>query len=214
MNIIKNAIITIILLIALGVAAYMFSTRAPSAPSVDISNAISSVAGTYAIASSESVVRFEIDEVLRGEDFTAIGTTSQIAGTISVGTSSISIGEIKINARTFKTESSNRDGAIARLILKSENPENEFIVFLPKTIENNHALTETLSSYTVSGDLTISGMTKPTTFTVNAALVDGVIIGTAETTLTRSSFNLVIPNVPFVASVDDEFTVSASIVAR
>ena len=38
--------------------------------------------------------------------------------------------------------------------------------------------------------------------------------GTAETKIKRSDYNLVIPNIPFVASVDDEFAITVNIVAN
>jgi polyisoprenoid-binding protein YceI len=217
-----NKALAVVLAIAvIGIGAYLYVTRAPSAPSQDVSgfNATSttgsSVTGTYNIVSAESVARFEVGEVLNGAPFTAVGTTTQIGGTITVGTSSVSIGTIRINARTFKTDSERRDGAIARAILKSETAANEFIVFVPKTVSGQlRPLAATPQTFTVSGDLTIAGVTKPAVFTIEAAVVNGAIIGEARTTVLRSAYGITIPNVPFVASVDDEVEVSATIVAR
>lgn len=217
----NKALTALIIIVLVAIGAYLYVTRAPSAPSQDISGfnatstAGSGVAGTYSIVSAESVARFEVGEVLNGSPFTAVGTTTQIAGTVTVGTSSVSIGTIRINARTFKTDSERRDGAIARAILKSETAANEFIVFQPKAVQGPvRPLTAVAQSFTVSGDLTIAGVTKPAVFTVEAAVVNGAIIGTAKATVSRSAYGITIPNVPFVASVDDEVEVSATIVAR
>lgn len=213
----KKSIIALALLAAAALAAYLYVTRAPSAPSQDVTvgNATTSAAsGSYAIVPGESLARFEIGEVLRGAQFTAVGTTSQVSGTVSVVDGGLSFGEIRVNARTFKTDDARRDGAIARAILRSEDAANEFIVFSPKTVTNNHALTASSSTYTVNGDLTIAGVTKPATFTVQAALVDGQVVGTARATLSRKDFSLAIPSLSFIASVEDEFAVSAAIVAR
>lgn len=217
----NKALATILVLAVIAIGAYLYVTRAPSAPSQDISgfNATStangSVLGTYNISSAESVVRFEVDEVLNGSPFTAVGTTSQIAGSVTVGADSISIGTIRINARTFKTDSERRDGAIARAILKSETAANEFLVFEPTSVSGTvTALAAVPQTFTVSGNLTIAGVTRPAVFTVEAAVVNGSVIATVNATVLRSTYGIIIPSVPFVASVDDEVRISASIVAR
>lgn len=163
----------------------------------------------YKISSASSKVEFKIDEILRDKPFTAIGTTSDIAGDIFVNSDdTITLSTISINARTFKTDSSNRDGAIARFILKSDDPKNEFITFVPKTI------TGKLPTVSVTGDLTISGKTMPVAFDIIAKVSGNDLSGTANASIKRSDFNLTIPSVKFVASVDDQFTISASIVAK
>ncbi|MDP1625140.1 MAG: YceI family protein [bacterium] len=213
----NKTLITVLVIAVLAIGAYLYVTRAPSAPSQDITdfNATSSIAGTYNIVASESMVKFEVGEILNGSPFTAVGTTTQIAGTITVDADSVSLGTIRINARTFKTDNDRRDGAIARAILRSEAAANEFIVFEPTSVQGPaRPLASTAQKFTVSGNLTIAGVTKPATFSIDAAIVNGTVIGTATTVVSRSDYGLVIPSVPFVASVDDEVKISADIVAR
>ena len=213
----KNIIYGILGIIIVGVAGFLYATRPASSPSQNIQSVSDTlnndnVSGTslYRILQEGSKVEFSIGEILNGTPFTAVGTTNQVAGdiTISGNPAKIEVGMIKINARTFKTDDPSRDGAIARFILKSEDPANEFIEFKPTSVNG------TIPDFTVSGDLTISGVTKPATFSVSARIEGGKMIGTAETKIKRSDYNLVIPNIPFVASVDDEFTVTADIVAN
>ena len=208
----KKIILWIILLALIGYAAYNYAFRAPSAPSQDVGAIVDTtnldVKGrTIYKISKDSKVEFRIDEVLNDKPFTAVGTTSEIAGDIFITGDKIEIGTLAINARTFKTDSEKRDGAIARFILKSELAVNEFMYFKPTEV------TGTPSSFTATGDLTISGVTKPATFTATAQIVNNVLTGTATINLKRSDFNITIPEVKSVASVDDEFTVTANIVA-
>ena len=157
-------------------------------------------------------MEFRIDEVLRGEDFTAVGATRDLTGEIAAApgaTTSLRFGRIKVNARTLKTDSQQRDGAIARLILKSEDPANEFIVFDPTDL----TLATSTSEMTLSGNLTVSGVTKPVAFTGNVSRNASQLLGQFQTTLKRSDFNLEIPSVPFVASVADLVKVKVNFVA-
>lgn len=208
----RKIILWIILLALIGYVAYNYAFRAPSAPSQDVESIVDTthldVKGrvVYKI-SKDSKVEFKIDEVLNNKPFTAVGTTSEIAGDIFVTGDKVEVGTLAINARTFKTDNEKRDGAIARFILKSEMTANEFMYFKPTEV------TGTASAFTVTGDLTISGVTKPVTFNATAQIQNDTLVGTATVQLKRSDFNLLIPQVKSVASVNDEFTVTAHIIA-
>ena len=208
----KKIILWILLLVLAGYAAYNYAFRAPSAPSQDVESIVDTthldVKGrTVYKISKDSVVEFKIDEVLNDKPFTAVGITSEIAGDISVTGDKVEVGTLAINARTFKTDSEKRDGAIARFILKSEEPLNEFMYFKPTEVIGSP------SAFTVTGDLTISGVTKPVTFSATAQIQNDTLVGAATVQLKRSDFNLSIPQVKSVASVNDDFAVTAKIVA-
>jgi YceI-like domain len=69
--------------------------------------------------------------------------------------------------------------------------------------------------FQVTGDLTINGMTQAITFNVTATLETAdQLVGTAETTVNYADFNLSIPDVPFVASVQDSVVLSLDFVAN
>lgn len=230
----KKPIIILVVLVLLFIGLFVYATRPVEVPSV-ATNTATSVASTtstststtdaqvYHISSSDSNVEFSVGETLHGSRFIAIGKTSALAGdvfltagaTASGDTTSLAFGKITVDARMFKTDSKYRDGAIARYILKSENPENEFIVFVPKKVTG--AAVKAGGVFTVTGDLTIAGVTKPGVFAVTLTSVDsasGVISGTVTTEVKRSDFGLTIPSVSFVASVDDVVKVSVNVVAK
>ncbi len=216
----KKAIQIIVVIVVIAALAYLYITRAPSAPSRDINTATDTLTATsseklYRISSENSKVQFSIKEVLNGKPFTAVGTTSEIAGDIRVASGTITVGTLAINAKTFKTDSKQRDGAISRAILRAEDPANEFMYFKSAPVTGLPALVASSTlAFSVMGDLTISGVTQPAIFSVNMKVDENGISGIATTKIKRSDFKLVIPNVPFVASVDDEFIVTAEISAR
>ena len=152
--------------------------------------------------------RFSIYEDLRGEPFTVVGVTTEVVGRVRVDLSDLSrsqMGEILINARTFATDSGNRDRAIRGPILAAE--QYEFITFSPTGITGLSGAAETGGEYSfsVAGDLTVREITRAVTFTVVARWdADERLVGLASTTVLRSDFGLNIPSVPFVANVGDE----------
>lgn len=166
-------------------------------------------AGVYQIVSEESTVSFKIDEILNNKPFTAVGTTSAVSGQISMEGDNLEIGTITIDAKTFKTDNPNRDGAITKFILQSDKDENNFITFAPTKIEKGEG-----NTYNVTGNMTISGVTREEVLMVDVSKSEGVLSGHVTGKLLRSNYSLKIPNVPFVASVEDSFIIDATIVAK
>ena len=177
-------------------------------------------AQVFTIDSAASQVRFEIDEDLRGQRNTVVGTTDQVAGQISLSLADLSqtqVGIIQINARTLVTDNDFRNRAINNEIL--DTGDFEFITFTPTAVEGLPAsatIGETLT-FTLVGDLTIRDTTLPATFTVEATAVSETqITGTATAVVNRTDYGLQIPSVPSVANVEEEvelyinFTANAS----
>ncbi len=222
-------IITLVVVVAVVLlAGFFYFTRPVSAPTqaVDtvaeklVSNTEINTSATgekvYRISQAQSSVQFSIGEILNGAPFTAVGKTSEVAGDVAVTRSQITVGEVVVNAKTFKTDNSRRDGAIVRFILRSDQPVNEFITFKPTApIALTAPIVEGKEiSAKISGDLTVSGVTKPATFAVKIKTQAGKLSVTGGTTVKRSDFDLKIPELSFIASVDDAVKISVSAVAE
>lgn len=223
-----RTIIIIIVLAALGYFGFNYATRPVAQPTEDISTTTQSdqlptttqsTEEHYRIASAESKTQFAIKETLNGKPFTAVGTTNQIAGDIVIKDADtkpqITVGVVKVDARMFKTDSEKRDGAINRFILETETAGNEYIVFTPTDVTNPTApiVVGTPFTFSVTGTLAISGMTKTVTLPITATKTATGISGTMKTTLKRSDYSLKIPEIPFVANVSDTFDISGTFVA-
>ena len=162
----------------------------------------------FTIDSAASEVRFQLDEDLRGERKTVVGTTDQVAGQLSIDLTDLSqtqVGIIQINARTLTTDNNFRNRAIQNEIL--DTGDYEFITFTPTGVEGLPAVATVGEAITFSlvGDLTIRDVTLPATFTVEAtALSETQITGTATAVVNRADFGLQIPSVPNVANVEEE----------
>lgn len=203
----------------IGVGVFLYLTRDIAAPSAEISASVQAVevaadnaAAVFQIEPAGTTAEYNIYELLNGEDKTVVGTTNQVAGEIALNLSDLTlsqIGELRINARTFATDNSRRDNAVARFVLQSEAAANEFIVFQPTQISGlaGSASVGDTVQFSVTGDLTIVGVTQSVTFDVTATLNSAdQLTGRAETTISRADFNLRVPDVPFVANVADDVT--------
>ena len=177
-------------------------------------------ATVYRIVPEESEVRFRIDEVLRGADYTAVGITNEVAGDIAIdltNPANSELGLVRINVRTLETDAGNRNQALRSFILKSAQDEYEFAEFQPTELVG---LPETVSvgepfSFQIVGDLTVTGVTNPVTFDAMVTLdADNRLSGQAVTTVLYPDFNLTIPSAPFVASVDEDVQLEIDFVAE
>lgn len=164
-------------------------------------------------AESGTVARFRIKEVLRGDDTTVVSSNPEVSVDVVVDfddPDASEIGVVTIVADQFRTDESRRDDTINRFILDTGDfPE---ITFTPTEVVG---LADALDGgvATVTGDLTIRDITNPVTFelTIEEATAEGV---TAEATaeVDRTDWDLNIPSVPFVASVDEMVSLELKLV--
>ena len=194
------------------------ATAAPQ-PQATQAPAATGEATLYRIVPDESEARFEIDEILRGEPFRVVGRTDQVAGDIILdfaNAAASQIGVIRINARTLMTDEERRDRATRSRILQSAEAAYEFVDFTPTALEGLPATVAVgdTATFTIVGDLKIRDITAEARFeaTVNVVAEDR-LEGTAEATVLRSTYNLIIPNVPFVTDVSEEVLLGIKFVA-
>ena len=175
-------------------------------------------ATVYTISSEGSEARFLIDEVLRGEDVTVVGTTDQVAAELSVDLADASeaqLGTILVNVRDLATDSEFRDRAIKNQILLTD--EYEYVSFTPTDISGLPDTVNVGDSFDVqvTGDLTITDTTLPTTFTATVTAVsEDELMGTATTTFDYADFGLEIPFSQSVDAVEDSVTLELDFTAR
>jgi polyisoprenoid-binding protein YceI len=189
-----------------------------SAPTTAPAEAQAGVPRIFEIVQAESQARFLIDEVLRGEPITVVGSTDQVAGQIAINAADpaqAQVGVIQINARALATDNSFRDRAIRNAILQTDR--YELISFTPTELRGLPAqvnLGEPFS-FQILGELTIRDVTRPVTFDLSVTpLSPDEISGIATTSLLYRDFALNIPEVPSVDLVADEVRLELEFVAR
>jgi len=200
-----------------GAAQEQAAAGAQSGPAAPVVAAAGPDQLIFQIVPNQSEARFQLSEVLRGQQNTVVGKTNQIAGQLAVSPKDLSatkLGKIQVNARTLATDDPRRNRAIQNYILNTNN--YELISFEPTSITGLSGPAALGQSYNfeVAGNLTIRDVTKPVVFkaTAQAESADR-LVGNASTVIKRSDYNLTIPNVPFVANVSEEVTLELNFVA-
>ena len=215
------------LAILVGFVAYsgLKPAPAPSAPieavalqedTTDV--APSATARRFEIEPGQSQARFVIDEVLRGEPKTVVGATDQVAGELALDPTdpdAAQVGPILINARTFATDSTQRDRAIQNFILQTA--EHEYIVFKPTQllgVPDRAALGQPFN-VKIAGELTIRGVARPVTFDATITPESPERLeGSASTTVRYADWGIGIPQVPAVTGVAEQVQLQLDFVAR
>jgi len=174
----------------------------------------------FEIVPSLSEARFLIDETLRGEPITVVGTNKDISGLISIDfdfPQKSSVDKIVIDSSSFVTDSSGRNRAIRQRILSSSDyPQISF-----KSLRGN-GIPEKATFYpdqkyefTISGEMTIRDRTLFETFDVVLEIIDfETIKGTAKTSALWFDYGVDIPQPQFVQIIDDELRIEFDFFAK
>lgn len=172
---------------------------------------------TFVIDPTRSEARFILDEELMGAPKTVVGVTKLVNGSVSVGDDgTVAISPITVDARDLTTDKEFRNRAIRRFILESTNDAYRYITFQPTAVEGvpDDATVGKSFTFTITGDLTIRELTLPVIFSaVVTPTSQSEIVGAVATEVTRSQFELTIPQVPSVANVTDEVQLQLDFVA-
>jgi polyisoprenoid-binding protein YceI len=160
------------------------------------------------VAPTGNEARYRVREQLAGFDLPndAVGVTKDISGRITVGSDGKIVrdsSKIVVLLTGLKSDKARRDGFLQRSTLEtSKFPQVELV---PVSFDGLDAPLPSGSSKTFAlvGDLTVHGVTHPTTWQVTAHADGKDVVGTAVTAFTFKDFALVQPRVPVVLSVAD-----------
>jgi polyisoprenoid-binding protein YceI len=160
------------------------------------------------VAPSGNEVRYRIREQLVRLPLPndAIGKTAAVTGGITLDKDGKIIpteSKFVVNVSSLTSDREMRDNYVRRRILETDQYSTvEFtptaIVGLPKALPTSGTHT-----FDVLGNLTVHGVTRPTTWRVSAKAEGGAVTGTAATRFSFADFNLAQPRVPVLISVQD-----------
>ena len=162
----------------------------------------------YVVAPTGNEARYRVREQLAGFDLPkdAVGATKAVTGQIMVGADGKVVkdsSKFVVNLSEMKSDQTRRDNFLRRSTLETTKyPDAELV---PVALEGLLLPIQPGSSQTFSvrGDLTVRGVTRPTTWQVTARAEGSDVVGTAATAFTFKDFGLEQPRVPVVLSVAD-----------
>ena len=162
----------------------------------------------FVVAPNGNEARYRVREQLVGFDLPndAVGVTKDVTGRIVVGRDGKIVrysSRIVVQVTGLKSDKTRRDGFLQKNTL--ETGKYPQVNLVPTTFEG---LTETIPAgatrtFSLVGDLTVRGVTHPTTWHVTAHGDGSDVVGSAETEFTFKDFALDQPRVPVLLSVAD-----------
>ena len=160
------------------------------------------------LASTGNAARYRVRERLMGHDFDndAIGETKNLTGAISFDSNGKVIRETSkftVDAGTFVSDKDRRDGFVRGRLLEAD--EYPTVVLVPTNVRGMTVPLPTTGSrpFEMTGDLTVRGVTRPTTWNGTVQFKDGAVSGSAATAFTFDDFRMEQPRVPVLLSVAD-----------
>jgi polyisoprenoid-binding protein YceI len=177
--------------------------RAPAAETPGAAAALRLV-----VAPTGNQVRYRVREQLVGFDLPndAVGKSAVVSGGISLDAGGRVLpadSKFVVDASTFASDRDRRDGYVRGRLLSAE--QYPTVQLVPTEVRG---LTLPLPAsgtrtFSLVGDLTVRGVTRPTVWHVTAQFDNGRVTGAASTGFTFADFNLQQPRVPVVLSVAD-----------
>jgi len=162
----------------------------------------------FRVVPDQSEARYRVREQLAALQFPsdAVGRTKAISGTVAFaadGSIVSSASKLTVDLTTLQSNEQRRDNFIKSNTLEvSRYPTAEFVPReargLPWPLPASGEAT-----FQLVGDMTIHGTTRPVTWDVTAKFAGDQVTGTATTSFKFGDFNMQVPRVAVVLSVED-----------
>lgn len=144
----------------------------------------------------------------------AVGKTDQVTGQIVLGPNGqvVEGGRVVVNVQSLTSDRMQRDNYIRMTSLESAKfPEATFVIRSAEGLTGPLGTAPT--TFRLTGDLTLHGVTKPVTWNVTAAQSGDTINGTASLTVKMQDFGMTPPMVA-ILTTSDMAKLDLKIVAR
>lgn len=149
--------------------------------------------------SAGSQAGYSVKEVLNAQDATVVGRTEEVQGHATVTGTELTEAEAEVQMTGVKTDSSSRDHQFQGILKTGEFPASTFTLTKPVDIA---AMLGGSAGITATGDLSIAGVSRSVTTTLNLQISDGGVEVQGSIPLTFSDFGLSAPNLGFVQVQD------------
>src|SRR5271166_2386189 len=144
------------------------SSASPSGSTATANTAASgAVAGTWTVGSG-SVVGYRVNEVLLGQNATAVGRTTSVTGHLTISGSAATAASFSVPMDTIHSDKSQRDAQFdGRIMDVAQYPTGTFTLTSPINLAPLPAQ-DAIRDYTAHGTLTLHGTSRLVTFTLTA----------------------------------------------
>lgn len=175
------------------------TSSAASDPSVESREGID---GTWQVGGG-SQAGYRVDEVLFGQDTTAVGRTDQVTGDLEIEGTSVVDGSITVDLASVESDSADRDGMFRDRIMDTERfPEARFEITAPVDLGATPGVGDEFTAE-ANGNLTIQGETNPVTFELTGERTADELRVTGSIPITFADYGVDAPNFGGI-TVEDE----------
>ncbi len=166
------------------------------------------IAVRYVTEGAGNKARYRVRERLLGKelDNDAVGETKAITGAIALDANGQVVrgaSQFSVALQGLKSDQSRRDTYVRNRLLETDSfPSTRLAITgvrgLPSPLPTGGTV-----QFTLLGDLTVKGVTRPTEWRVNATVNGDRLVGSAATAFTFAQFKLTQPKVRILLSVAD-----------
>lgn len=149
-----------------------------------------------------SVAGYRVDEILFGQNVTAVGRTSAVSGQIEIDGQAVVSGSFTVDLTSVRSDSDRRDSQFANRIMDVLNfPTADFRLTSPIQIPDG-ALEGTSFSAQATGELSLRGTSRTVVLDVTAQLTDGVVEISTSTEIVFAEWGIPDPSLPGISTED------------
>jgi polyisoprenoid-binding protein YceI len=151
------------------------------------------VAGTWTVGSG-SVVGYRVNEVLLGQNGTAVGRTTTINGHMTITGTTVTAATFSVPMASVHSNEGERDGQFdGRIMQVAQYPTATFTLTSPIDLASVPA-SGVIKQYTAHGNLTLHGTTHAVTFTLSAERKGAQIEVSGDIPVLFSDYNIENPS--------------------
>jgi polyisoprenoid-binding protein YceI len=159
------------------------------------------VEGTWRVGAG-SLAGYRVDEILFGQDVTAVGRTEAITGEFVIEGESVVEAQFSVDLTQVTSDSSRRDSQFANRIMDVLNfPSADFVLESPIDLPPSALMGEEFT-ITTSGTLTLRGRSGPVDMLLTARLNGSTIEVSASTEIVFADWGIPDPSLPGVTTED------------
>jgi len=151
--------------------------------------------------STDSQVGYRVDEVLFGQNVTAIGRTEAVSGSVTINDFTVTAATFTIDMTTVKSDEPKRDAQFASRVMDTLNfPTATFVLDSPVGLDGEAATGN--ARLTATGTLTLRGTSKPISLNIVSSVRDGRLLLVGETTIVFAEWGIPNPSIPGISTED------------
>jgi polyisoprenoid-binding protein YceI len=220
-----GAVVGVAVLVFAGAFVYIHFIESPAPPKLTVSPSSASSAPVGAaltktqvdgkwVVGTGSVAGYRVQEVLAGQNNTAVGRTSSVTGSLQISGTDVTTASFAVDLRTVTSDSGQRDAQFnGRIMDTAQFPTATFTLTKPMSLGSVPKVNQTLN-LTGVGTLAMHGVTKPVTVTLQAEDTGSAIVVAGQIPVVFANWNIANPSFSGFVTTKSTGTIEVRLVTK